>query len=156
LRIQNERKKMSQEPEPIEDRYTNMDTDKLKDLLKRRYGFEDDEIKTLFDTDDKMRDALREFKKAATPTKRDDENVLGWDEEDSQDLTVDQQTAVENKKLMVKKVERIRKKRQKQLAQIKGEELQESIAEAGNKVTPEEVRSASKDIKKLFEEDEPE
>jgi|SRR5688572_14158379 len=137
----------------IEDRFTHMEADELKALLKKRYGFEDDEIDSLFPTDDRMREALREFKQASTRTVRDNEDALGWDQEDDQPLTADQTKAVENKKLMHRKIEQAKKKREERNRKFEEEKLDEAIADAGGQVTPTEVKKSMKDVKKLMEEE---
>lgn len=148
-------------PEPIEDRYTDMDEDKLIRLLKVRYGFEIDEVKLLFPTDDEKRDALREFKKVTKKISANEEDKLGWDEEDKQKLTADQQKAIENRVKTKQKAERARKKLAKRMAQENQEteeqtaksedqELEDSIKESGNQVTKTEVKKAKKEILDLL------
>ena len=139
------------------DYYESLDEDRLAALLKRRYKYDDDEIKVLFKNEDEMRDALRKLKTITEKGDDKDEDQIGWDEEDKETLTKDQESAVTKERNRRKRLEEAREKLRKKMAGKPVEEEEEpakttpmAVPKETEHVTSSEVKQAMKDVLALF------
>jgi hypothetical protein len=136
----------------------NMNEEQLDKFLLKR-GFEEDEIKTLFPTEEKKREAVAQTMKLAKVSEKT-EKKLGWDKTDDTKLKDSQKAIVKEKRDRREGIEKELKKKEAELKKVSkkadkeaDKELVESIQETGAEVTPTEVKSAMADLKALMADD---
>lgn len=129
----------------------------LDAILIKRFGFESDEIETLYpDTASKCK-AVQELDLARQPIDAKLEDEIGWDEVDKPHLTKDQKNELkqlaENRKKreeLLKTKAELEKKKAELETKVNDQKLEQSIQAAGNKVTVGEVKKTLVDLNKLL------
>lgn len=129
----------------------HMSEDQLTDVLSTN-GFEDDEIKVLFPTIEKLREAVTDVQKLRK-AKGSSEDALGWDSVDKTQLTASQRATTKDRREHREKAEKRLKEIDAAKAKLQTQELKESLGETKAPVTEQEVKSTMDDIKKLLSED---
>lgn len=140
-------------PEDIE---TMSDDDITKHLI-RRFHFEADEVKTLFPTEVRRKEALTEMLQV-NAVKDVDEDALGWDDKDKTVLTADQKAQVKGRIELRKKVAEAKVRHEKKVEQemkqvgaiIADAALSESLEETKAPVTKAEVKKTMAEIQALL------